>query len=315
MAPPFRGGRFLFNHYGTYLKGKFGGPVYKLMVDGGFTCPNRDGSKGSGGCIYCNNNAFTAGNMDGSLSVSEQVLSALEREEGKKRYGKAKYLVYFQKYSNTYGDLTTLAKLYRESFVSPRVSGIIIGTRPDCLTEEIVSLLTEISRERYVSVELGLQSISDEVLKNINRGHGIGEFRRAAELLRSSGIEVGAHLIYGLPGDFRENFLASGKVLAEEGISILKVTQIRVVRGTLLEMMWRGGEFVPPRYEEYLYALCDFIELLPPEIVLARLIGATPPGLLLAPDWSVGGGAFLEEVNRELARRGTRQGSRFELTL
>lgn len=304
-------GEYRFNHYGRYLRERFGQRLHKIMVDGGFTCPNRDGAIGRGGCIYCNNEAFTVGIIGEGNPVSFQVLAALREKEGKKKYKNAGFLVYFQKYSNTYGDVGYLERVYREALVSEKIVGIVIGTRPDCIDEKIVRLLGALGQETYVSVELGLQTVSDRVLAMVNRGHGYDTFRKAAELLRDAGIDFGVHLIYGLPGDSGENFIDGAGKVSDEGASLVKLNHIHVVRDTELERMWRMGTFVPPGYDEYLGAVCDFLERLSPAVTVARLIGTTPEKYLLAPRWEKGSAGFIQDVNRELERRGTYQGARW----
>jgi radical SAM protein (TIGR01212 family) len=306
-------GGYRFNHYGRYLRERFGQRVYKIMVDGGFTCPNRDDTKGQGGCIYCNNEAFTVGIIGGGNSVSFQVKEALGKKEGKKKFRDARFLVYFQKYSNTYGDVAYLEKVYREALVSEKIAGIVIGTRPDCIDEEIVALLGTLAGETYLSVELGLQTVDDRVLSRVNRGHGLDDFFRATELLGDSGIEFGVHLIYGLPGDSRENFIEGARKVSDAGASLVKLNHIHVVRETELEKMWREGRFTPPTYQEYLAAVCDFLEHLSSDATVARLIGTTPEKYLLAPKWDKGSAGFIQDVSGELERRGTYQGAKRSL--
>lgn len=303
---------FRFNHYGTYLKKTFGGRVFRITVDGGFTCPNRDGTVGVGGCIYCNNDAFSAGITAPHLPVADQVRLALEEKRGKKRYRGARFLVYFQKYTNTYAPPDVLEKLYESALVGEEIVGIVVGTRPDCIDGEIARVLKKLSEKTHVSVELGLQTTSDEVLKRINRGHTFEDYLKASDLLAREGVEFGVHLIYGLPGDTRENFLKGADEVSRTGASLVKLNHIHVVRDTELERAWRRGEFSPPSFEEYLEAVCDFLERLSPSVVVARLISTTPPELLLAPRWEVGSARFVTMVNEELERRGTRQGALFE---
>lgn len=304
-------GGYRFNHYGRHLRERFGNRVYKIMVDGGFTCPNRDGMKGAGGCIYCNNDAFTVGIICGGSPVSIQVKAALMEKEGRKRYKNARFLVYFQKYTNTYGDVQSLEDIYREALVSEKIAGIVIGTRPDCIDGDIVRILGSIAQDTYISVELGLQTVNDRVLALVNRGHGYEEFENAARLLREAGIEFGVHLIYGLPGDSLEHFIAGAGKISEEGATLVKLNHIHVVRNTELEKWWNEGRFVPPSYDEYLSAVCDFLEYLSPETTIARLIGWSPEKFLLAPKWEKGSAGFIQDVIRELETRGSYQGMRW----
>ena len=296
-----------FHNYATYLRRRLGEPAVRINVDGGFTCPNRDGTLGTQGCLYCNNEAFTPGIRFPGLPVEEQVRRTI-LAPGRHRAAR-RLLVYFQKYTGSYAPPPVLDRLYRAAFCHPVVAGIIVGTRPDCLGPAVLDVLEGIARERYVSVEIGLQSVSDEVLARVGRGHTVEAFRQAVREVRRRGIDTGVHLIYGLPGDTRANFLAAADLLSELGVQGVKLHHFHVVAGSGFEKIWRNGGIPVPEYEEYLLACVDFLERLSPEVAVFRLMGSAPPSLLLAPRWERGGREMAQDVAAELRRRGTWQGS------
>jgi len=299
-----------FHNYATYLRRRLGETAVRISVDGGFTCPNRDGTRGTGGCLYCNNDSFTGGILFPGLPVEEQVLRTIA-SPGRHRAAR-RLLVYFQRYSNSYASPEELDRRYRAAFSHPDVAGIIVGTRPDCLGPGVLDVLEEIARERYVSVEIGLQSISDEVLAGIGRGHTVAEFREAVRAVRGRGLDAGVHLIYGLPGDTRENFLAAADLLAELDVQGVKLHHFHVVEGSGYEKRWRNGGLQVPEYGEYLSACVEFLERLSSEVAVLRLMGAAPPELLLAPRWEKGSREMAQDVAAELRRRGSWQGCRRE---
>lgn len=305
MLPPLHPD-LRFHNYATYLRRTLGGPAVRISVDGGFTCPNRDGTRGTGGCLYCNNDSFTPGILFPGLPVGEQVLRTI-RSSSRCRASRL-LLVYFQSYSGTYAPAPELDRIYRAAFVHPDVAGIVVGTRPDCLGAETLDVLEEIGRDRYVSVEIGLQSKSDDVLAGVNRGHTAGEFAGAVAEARSRGIDVGVHLIYGLPGDSRENFVETAGFLSDLDVQGVKLHHFHVVAGSGMEREWRKGTVRVPEYREYVSACADFLERLSPGIAVLRLIGAASPGTLLAPVWGKGSREAARDVAEELAERDTWQG-------
>lgn len=280
----------------------------RVSVDAGFTCPNRDGWRGTGGCAYCNNDSFTEGVLYPGLPVEEQVRRTIATHGRLRAF--RRLLVYFQPSTNSYGPPGELDRTYRKAFSHPDVVGIVVGTRPDCLTEEVIDVLGEIGRNWYVSVEIGLQSISDAVLEAINRRHTVREFSDAVKSVRRRGIDVTAHLIYGLPGDSRENFVAAAGFLSDLDVQGVKLHHLHVVEGSPLAKAWKRGDVRVPGYEEYVGACADFLERLSPEIAVLRLIGTAPDRLLLAPVWPSGSREMSRDVAAELARRDTWQGSR-----
>jgi uncharacterized protein len=296
-----------FHNYASFLRRRFGGPVARIGVDGGFTCPNRDGTRGTGGCLYCNNDSFSSGILFPGLPIGEQVLRTIRtrlRDGGSRRF-----LVYFQRFSNTYGPPEELERLYRAAFGHPAVVGIVVGTRPDCLGAAVLDVLARIAGDRYVSVEIGLQTLSDAVLAGINRGHTVREFADAAAALRERGVDVAAHLIYGLPGDTPETFTAAAPFLSDLGVRGVKLHHFHVVKGSGLEEAWRNGKISVPGYREYVSACADFLARLSPEVAVLRLAGTAPRAMLLAPLWEKGGPGVARDVAAELGRRGLFQGA------
>ncbi len=296
-----------YHNYGSYLTRRLGGPAVRIPVDGGFTCPNRDGAIGVGGCTYCNNEAFTPGIRFPGLPVEEQVRRSILAPGRHHAY--RRFLVYFQKYSNSYAAPGELRQKYRAAFAHPDVSGIVVGTRPDCLGEGVLDVLSEISRDRYVCVELGLQSMSDAVLRRVNRGHTVEAFATAAASLRDRGIDVGVHLIYGLPHDTRVRFLSAAPFLSRLGIQGVKLHHFEVFAGSRMEEAFLGGAVKTPEYGEYLSACVDFLERLSAEVAVMRLMGTAPARLLLAPLWEKGPREISADVTAEFKRRGTFQGA------
>jgi radical SAM protein (TIGR01212 family) len=240
--------------------------------------------------------------------VEEQVRRTIANNVRLKAF--RRLLVYFQPYTNTYAPPEVLDRTFRAAFCHPDVVGIVVGTRPDCLGPPVLDVLEEIVGNRYVSVEIGLQSISDDVLAGINRGHTVREFTDAVAAVRRRGIDVAVHLICGLPGDTRENFVATAAFLSGLGVQGVKLHHLHVVAGSGLEPLWRRGEVSVPEYPEYVDACADFLELLCPEVAVLRLIGTAPREALLAPLWGKGGREISRDVAAELHRRGTWQGCR-----
>ena len=296
-----------FHNYTSFLRRRLGGPAVRLCVDGGFTCPNRDGTVGTGGCSYCDNDAFTPGIRFPGLPVDEQVRRSLPA--ARPGVPARRYLVYFQKFTNTHAEPGALRSRFHAAFAHPGVAGIVVGTRPDCLGEAALDLLSEISRERYVCVELGLQSMSDDVLRRVNRGHTVADFAGGARTLVRRGIDVGAHLIYGLPGDTRGSFLSAARFLSGLGVCGVKLHHFHVVKGAPLEAAWHRGEVGVPEYEEYVNACADFLERLSPGVAVMRMAGEAPDSLLVAPRWGKGPGDVARDVSALLRRRGTFQGA------
>jgi len=294
--------------YGHYLRRRFGVRVSKVNVDAGFTCPNRDGSKGTGGCIYCNNVSFSPSATQAVIPLEDQLAHGMAYH--RTRLGSEKFIVYFQKYTNTYASADVLADLYRRALDHPDVIGLSVGTRPDALSEEALELLTEIARTRYVCLELGLQSMDDAILARINRGHTLKEFVDTVKRADGRNFDICAHLIYGFPGETPEDFLKTADLMAALPIASVKLHQLHAVEGTELAEMYRRGEFVPLTLQEYVKTAADFLERLPSRVTVQRLYGSAPLAISVAPRWGLKNNRMWFEIVNELKRRGTWQGCR-----
>jgi radical SAM protein (TIGR01212 family) len=299
-----------FNSYGHYLRRRFGCRVSKVNVDGGFTCPNRDGSRGTGGCIYCDNSSFSPKDTQALIPIEEQRDAGIAYH--RTRLKSEKFLVYFQKFTNTYGPVPHLAELYRRALDHPDVLGLSVGTRPDSISDEAIELLTVLARERYVCVELGLQSMDDAILAGINRGHTLAEYLETVQRLAGRGIDICTHLIYGFPGETRAGFLKTARLIAELPVNSVKLHQLHVVEGTRLADLYRAGDFTPVSLDEYVAAVCDFLEELPPQVSVQRLYGSAPVAIRVAPSWDLKNNQMWYQIVNELRRRGTWQSCRLD---
>lgn len=307
-SDPYLHPQLLINSYGHYLRRRFGCRVSKVNVDAGFTCPNRDGSKGHGGCIYCNNVSFSPKDTQAVIPLEEQMEHGMAYH--RTRLGSSKFIVYFQKYTNTYASVDLLENLYRRALAHPDVIGISVGTRPDSLTDEAIELLTAIAREKYVCLELGLQSMDDGILTRINRGHTLEDFVDAVQRGAGRNFDICAHLIYGFPGETPAEFLKSADLISSLPIDSVKLHQLHAVEGTELAEMYRRGEFVPQTLAEYVAIAADFLELLPSRVTVQRLYGSAPLAIRVAPQWGLKNNQMWFAVVNELRRRGSWQGCR-----
>lgn len=291
--------------FSRFLKEHFGEPVRKIPLDAGFGCPNRDGTVGSGGCIFCLNPAFSPFSGRG-LTVAEQV----RRFKGHRR-GPGRYIAYFQAYTNTYAPIAALRRVYEEALADPEVVGLAVATRPDCVPDPVLDLLQSYTDRWMVWVEYGLQSCHDATLQRLNRGHDFATFAAAVARTRGRGIYIGAHVILGLPGETAADMLATAAALNATGVDGVKLHHLQVFEGTPLAAAFLRGEVKTLSLDEYVSLSCDFIEALSPQTVILRLVGdVTDDALLLAPRWGVSKAAVIDRIDRELERRGTRQGSR-----
>lgn len=308
----------LVNTFGQDLLRRHGHRVHKVSIHAGFTCPNRDGSKGHGGCTFCNNVSFNpaaASSRTGAPEQSPEPSVAEQLESGRrvirKRTGAERYLAYFQAYTNTYGDVERLGQLYRAALAEPDVIGLSVGTRPDCVPAAVLDLLCELRDEgNEIWLELGLQSAFDDTLKRVNRGHGFADYRRTVLAARGRGLPVCTHLIIGLPGEGRDASIRSLERVLELGTDGLKLHPLHVVRRTLLAREWRCGGYQPLGMDDYVRTACDLIERTPADICYHRLTGTASRDILLAPDWCAKKWAVLNGIEDELRRRGTAQGVR-----
>jgi radical SAM protein (TIGR01212 family) len=302
-----------FNSYTEYFKKSFGSRVQKLTIDGGFTCPNRDGTKGTGGCTFCNNDAFNPSYCTSVKSVSQQL------EEGigfhRIRYRRVNnYLAYFQAFSNTYASLEELKPLYEEALAYPEVIGLVIGTRPDCVNEEILDYLQELNKKAYVIVEYGIESCYDKTLKRINRGHDFNDSVKAILETNKRGIRTGGHMIIGLPDESREEILKEAEILSRLPLNNLKFHQLQVVKGTALSVDYQINPHKYKQYtlDEYLQLMLEFIEKLNPSIVIERIAGETVPEYNLRPSWGLRYDQILKQFEALLERNNTWQGKKWK---
>lgn len=293
--------------FGQSMLRRYGERVHKLAINAGFTCPNRDGSKGIGGCTFCNNSSFSPNAREPDPIVEQ--LDAGRRVIAR-RTGAKLFLAYFQAYTNTYDDVSALKARYDTALAQPGVIGLSIGTRPDCAPGPVLDLLAEYRKQGHeVWLELGLQSSFDETLRRVNRGHGFDEYREALHEARARGLPVCTHLILGLPGEEAFHARASLRRVLELGVDGLKLHPLHVVKGTRLANEWRRDEYRPWSVDEYIGVAADLVEMTPPDVIYHRVTGTASENLLLAPGWCSWKWRVLNGIEDELARRGTRQGA------
>jgi len=284
--------------------------VYKVSVDGGFTCPNRDGSVARGGCTYCNNDSFRAAGVSARDSVEKQVQTGIEFLSA--RYHAEKFLVYWQHYTNTHAPVQRLRDLFTRSLAADaRVVGLSIGTRADCVEDEKLDMLQELAQKHFIGLEYGLESIYDLTLHRLNRGHDRACYEDAVKRTRQRGFPICTHVILGFPWETREEMLAYADYLNQLPINFLKIHHLHVVRHTALGREYLANPFPTFRYEEWIELVCDFLERLSPAIVVQRLYGWTPDQELIAPRWDKSKAVILRDIQSELERRDSRQGKKF----
>jgi radical SAM protein (TIGR01212 family) len=289
------------NTFGQDLLRRYGERVHKLTINAGFTCPNRDGTKGRGGCTFCNNVSFSP-NAGRPLPIATQLENG--RKTIAKRTGARRFIAYFQAYTNTYADVEHLAALYEEAFAVPDVVGLSVGTRPDCVSEAVLDLLVSYQKRGYeVWLELGLQSAFDETLERIQRGHSFADYQQAVHAIRQRGIPLCTHLIIGLPGEERRHYLESFDRVLELGVEGIKLHALHVVKQTILAKQWQRGEYQPLEMETFVSTVADMIERTPPEIVYHRVTATAAKDILLAPMWCNKKWAVLNAITAELCRR------------
>ena len=298
--------------FGQYLLRRYGERVHKLAIHAGFTCPNRDGTKGRGGCTFCNNDSFNPQGQEppsSPLTIEAQV--AAGRAVLAQRTGARRFLAYFQAYTNTYDDLEALRRRYDRALACPGVIGLSVGTRPDCVGDGVLDLLAGYrARGLEVWLELGLQSAHDAALERVNRGHGFAEYRQAVQAAHRRGLPVCTHLILGLPGEGRVAAMDSLEQVLALGVEGLKLHPLHVVRHTRLALDWRRGDYQPWEMQDYIDACADLIERTPPSVLYHRVTGTASPQVLLAPQWCSKKWTVLNGIEAELRRRGSRQGCR-----
>jgi uncharacterized protein len=296
----------LYRSYNSYLRERYGERVHKVSLDAGFTCPNRDGKKAVGGCIYCNNDSF---NFSPRKDLSDQLRSGMEK--AKTRYGARKFIAYFQAYTNTYGPAERLYDAYSTIYPFPEIVGLSIGTRPDCVPDEVLNLIQDFTKTHDVWIEYGLESSHDETLRKINRAHTFAEFRDA--VLRTSGrnIKIGTHIIVGFPWESESDVYRTASEIAALPIDAIKIHNLHVVRGTALERMFLRSDFLLITMEQYAQWTAHILELLPPDTIILRLSAECPSELLIAPDWCNEKKAVTAAILDELTARSSFQGKYF----
>lgn len=275
-----------YNDFGTWLRKQFPDfRVQKISIDAGFTCPNRDGRISTGGCTYCDNRTFNPSYCDRNKSIREQL------KEGKnffnRKYSDMKYLAYFQAFTNTYGSVDLLKKMYEEALQEEDIVGLVIGTRPDCISTPLLDYLEQLSRQTFLIVEYGIESANNETLRRINRGHTFECSKKAVEMTAERGILTGGHIILGLPGEDREESLRQAPIISSLPLNILKIHQMQIIKGTRLAEEYLQNPFPLYTVEEYVRLIADYISLLRKDLVLERFVSQSPPELLIAPRWGL----------------------------
>ena len=302
----------LYNDLSTFLSLHFPFKVQKISINAGFTCPNRDGSVGYGGCTYCNNQTFNPAYCHTDKSVGQQL------EEGKRffsgKYPEMKYLAYFQAYTNTYGELEELKRKYEEALAVADVVGLVIGTRPDCMPDDLLDYLEELNKRTFVWIEYGIESTDDETLRRINRGHTFAEAEDAIVRTARRGMPVGGHVILGLPGEEREALIKQAEQLSRLPLTTLKLHQLQLIRGTRMASEYEKTPELFHLYsaDEYIDLVIDYIEHLRPDLVLERFVSQSPKELLIAPDWGLKNYEVTEKVKKRMNERNAWQGKYYK---
>jgi radical SAM protein (TIGR01212 family) len=274
-----------YNDYGTWIRRQFPYRVQKISIDAGFTCPNRDGRISTGGCIYCDNRTFNPSYCQRRHSVTQQL------EEGKRffahKYPDMKYLAYFQAFTNTYAPLSQLKALYEEALQVDDIVGIVIGTRPDCVSDELLDYLAELNQRTFVLVEYGIESANNDTLLRINRGHSFEQSQEAIQRTHQRGLLTGAHIILGLPGEDAAESLRQASIISSLPIDILKIHQMQIIRGTRLAEEFAANPFHIYTVDDYIQLIAEYIQRLRPDLILERFVSQSPKELLIAPHWGL----------------------------
>lgn len=296
----------LYNDYGNWIRSQFSFRVQKISIDGGFSCPNRNGTVSAGGCTFCDNRTFNPSYCNPAKSIREQIQTG--KDFFARKYPTMRYLAYFQAYSNTYAPLDTLRRRYEEALSQDGVVGIVIGTRPDCVTEETLDYLEELSRRTFVIVEYGIESVDNATLKRINRGHTFECSRDAIIATHERGILTGGHIILGLPGETAEDNIRQTAEISALPLDILKLHQLQIIRGTQLAEDYLSNPFKLYTADEYIDVCIRYIERLRKDLVLERFVSQSPADMLIAPKWGIKNHEFTDRLVNEMKRRETWQG-------
>ena len=303
---PYARRGFHYNNYKYYLEDRYGERVQRVSIEGGFTCPNRDGTLGTGGCIYCNSDSFSPPYSDSKYSINEQLAEGIRFLHG--RFKANKFIAYFQNYTNTYAPLNKLEKMYREALEHPQVVGLAVSTRPDCIDENILALLKDISADYDVNLELGLESLSDVSLSWMNRCHNVESSLKALEMVSKYDLDVTAHMILGLPTESKEEMFEMAKELNELPLKFLKLHHLQVIKDTRLALLYEKENFPVFEYLEYLEFIAKYITLLRPQLVLQRVITSSPDECLIAPKWPHTTTAFIMSLQKYMRDNNMYQG-------
>lgn len=298
-----------YRTFNAYLREHFGERVFRVPLDAGFTCPNRDGVRAFGGCTFCDDRGSGAPTIKQEDDIRRQLEAGIRRAG--RRYKAKKFLAYFQAFTNTYAPEGVLRNLYDAALEYPEVEGICIGTRPDCLEDNILDLLAEYNEKTFVWLEIGVQSVFNETLDRINRGHSAEEFFDAVKRAKQRNLLVATHLIHGLPGESKEQMLETVRQMTDIGLDGIKIHQLCIYKGTPMEVDYRLGKLPTLDEDEYVSLVCDSLELLPPEMIIMRLVAEGSQDEIIAPQWSFEKDRVMKKMQDELTRRGTRQGSRY----
>ena len=298
-----------YNDYGTWIRRQFPYRVQKISIDAGFTCPNRDGRISTGGCIYCDNRTFNPSYCQRRHSVTQQL------EEGKRffahKYPDMKYLAYFQAFTNTYAPLSQLKALYEEALQVDDIVGIVIGTRPDCVSDELLDYLAELNQRTFVLVEYGIESANNDTLLRINRGHSFEQSQEAILHTHQRGLLTGAHIILGLPGEDAAESLRQASIISSLPIDILKIHQMQIIRGTRLAEEFAANPFHIYTVDEYIKLIAEYIQRLRPDLILERFVSQSPKELLIAPHWGLKNYEFTNLLVNHLKQNKIYQGQFF----
>lgn len=296
----------VYNSYSQWIRKQFPYRVQKISIDAGFTCPNRDGKVGRGGCIFCDNNTFNPAYCDRKKTITQQL------EEGKqffsRKYPDMKYLAYFQAYSNTYDTLDVLKRKYEESLAVEDVVGLVIGTRPDCMPDDVLDYLEVLNKQTFLIVEYGIESANDETLQRINRGHSFETARQSVERTTGRGILTGAHVILGLPGEDATESIRQAALISSLKLNLLKIHQLQIIRGTYLAEIYEKKPFHLCSVDEYIKLTASYLQYLRKEIIVERFVSQSPPEMVIAPHWGMKNYEFTNLLVNYMKKEGVWQG-------
>lgn len=296
----------VYNSYSQWIRKQFPYRVQKISIDAGFTCPNRDGKVGRGGCIFCDNNTFNPAYCDRKETITQQL------EEGKqffsRKYPDMKYLAYFQAYSNTYDTLDVLKRKYEEALAVEDVVGLVIGTRPDCMPDDVLDYLEVLNKQTFLIVEYGIESANDETLQRINRGHSFETARQSVERTTGRGILTGAHVILGLPGEDATESIRQAALISSLKLNLLKIHQLQIIRGTYLAEIYEKKPFHLYSVDEYIKLIASYLQYLRKEIIVERFVSQSPPEMVIAPHWGMKNYEFTNLLVNYMKKEGVWQG-------